>query len=102
MCSIFLQDACYSQAGKDQLYIPGQILVKFKSGVSQEEAQALHDRLGSTILAHYQELNADLVKVKTGLTEEEAIRLYQEDPHVAYAEPNYLRRIQPKKGSGSP
>lgn len=102
LCFVLLHDACCSRPAQEQLYAPGQILVKFRDGVSREEARTLHDRLGSTILKHLQKLNTDLVKVKTGLTVEEAIRLYREDPQVAYAEPNYIRRIQPKKGSSSP
>jgi len=94
---VLFQDACCGQPAQKQLYSPGQVLVTFHEGVSQEEAQAIHDRLGSTRLKHLQKQNTDLVKVKTGLTVEEAIRLYREDPHVAYAEPNYIRRIQPKK-----
>ena len=102
LCIVLFQDACYSQQARDQSYIPGQILVKFKQDVSQEEAQALHDRLGSTILKHFQKMNIDLVKIKSGLTVEEVIKLYQEDPNVAYAEPNYTRRMQPKKSIDTP
>jgi hypothetical protein len=102
LCFVLFQDACSSQPMQEQSYAPGQVLVKFRDGVSREEARTLHDRLGSTILKHLQKLNTDLVKVKTGLTVEDAIRLYREDPQVAYAEPNYIRRIQPKKGSSSP
>lgn len=102
LCFVFFQDACYSQQAQEQSYIPGQILVKVNEGVSQEEAQALHDRLGSTILKHIQKMNIDLVKIKGGLTVEEAIKLYQEDPSVAYAEPNYTRRMQPKKRGDTP
>ena len=47
-------------------------------------------------------MNIDLVKIKSGLTVEEVIKLYQEDPNVAYAEPNYTRRMQPKKRGDTP
>lgn len=103
LLSLFLfQDACFSQVSQKQAYIPGQVLVKFNEGVSEEQAQALHDRLGSAILKHFQKLHIDLVKIKSGLTVEEAIRLYQGDPQVAYAEPNYIRRIKPKKRGDTP
>jgi hypothetical protein len=102
LCFVFFQDACYSQPAQEQSYMPGQVMVKFNQGVSQEEARALHDRLGSTILAQYQKLSIDLVKIKSGLTVEEVIKLYQENPPVAYAEPNYIRRIQPKKSADTP
>ncbi len=102
LCFVLFQDACCSQSAQEQSYVPGQVLVTFHEDVSQEEVQALHDRLSSTILNHFQKLNIDLVKIKSGLSVEEAIRLYQEDPHVAYAEPNYIRRIQPKKSADTP
>jgi thermitase len=102
LCCVPFQDSCCSQQAQDQSYIPGQILVKFHEGVSQEEAHTLHDRLGSTILVHYQKLNIDLVKIKSGLTVEEAIKLYQEDSRVAYAEPNYTRRTRPKISADTP
>jgi len=84
------------------LYAPGQVLVTFHEGVSQEEAQAIHDRLGSTILTHLQKQNTDLVKVTSGLTVEKAIRLYREDPHVSCAEPNYIRSMLPTKRGDAP
>jgi thermitase len=102
LCLAFFQDACCNQLAQDQSHIPGQILVKFNEGVSQEEVQALHDRLGSTIIKHYKKLNINLVRIKRGLTIEEAIKLYQEDPNVVYAEPNYTRRMQPKKSIDTP
>jgi hypothetical protein len=102
LCLVFLQDAACCQPVQEKAYMPGQVLVKFNQGVSQQEARALHDRLGSTILVRYQGLNTDLVKIKSGLTVEEVIRLYREDPHVAYAEPNYIRKPQPEKGGGFP
>jgi len=101
-CLLSFQNACYSQLAQDQTYIPGQILVKFKVSVSQGEAQVLHNRLGSTILKHFQKMNIDLVKIKSGLTVEEVIKRYQEDPNVVYAEPNYTRRMQPKKRGDTP
>jgi hypothetical protein len=103
LLSFFLfQGACFSQVSQEQTYIPGQVLVKFNEGVSEEQAQALHDRLGSTILKHFEKLHIDLVKIKSGMTVEKAIKLYQEDPHVTYAEPNYLRRIKAKKRGDTP
>jgi len=102
LCLVLFHGACCCRPAQEQSYAPGQILVKFNQGVSQKETLAIHGRLGSTILAHYQELNTDLVKLKNGLTVEEAVRLYREDPHVSDAEPNYIRRIQPKKRGDTP
>jgi hypothetical protein len=49
------------------------------------------------ILVQYGKLNIDLVTIKSGLATEEAIKLHQEDPAVAYAEPNYTRSVQPRE-----
>jgi hypothetical protein len=99
VCFISFQDACCGQRAQDQSSVPGQVLVKLYEGVSREEAKAVHHRLGSRIVKHYQRLNIDLVAINCGLAVEEAIKLYQEDPHVAYAEPNYRRRTKPKKSA---
>jgi thermitase len=73
-----------------------EILVKFNKDVSREKAQSLHIRCGSKILKHFERINVDLVQIKEGWTVEQAIKVYQDDPSVEYAEPNYTRRIQIK------
>jgi thermitase len=102
LCLVFSQDACYSQLAQEQAYVPGQILVKFNDGVSQDKALEIHNRLGSTMVKHFEKISVYLVQIKPGVTVEEAIDLYQEDPNVAYAEPNYTRRMQTKKSSATP
>ena len=94
---VLSQDACYSQATKRPEYVAGEVLVKFKANVSLAEAKSLHRRLGSKILKHFERINVDLVKIREGWTVEKAIEVYQADPNVEYAEPNYIRRIQTEK-----
>jgi uncharacterized membrane protein len=53
--------------------------------------------LRSKILKHLERINVDLVKIKEGWTVEKAIEVYQVEPNVEYAEPNYYRRIQTEK-----
>jgi len=52
--------------------------------------------VGSKVVKHFERINVDLVKIPKGWTVEKAIEVYQADPGVEYAEPNYLRRIQEK------
>jgi thermitase len=94
---IFFQNACYAQVAKQPKYVPGEVMVKFKANVSPTEAKSLHTRLGSKLLKHFEGINADLVRIKEGWTVEKAIEVYQAEPYVKYAEPNYTRRIQTKK-----
>jgi len=96
LCFMFFQNACCSQHIEDQSYVPGQVFVKLCEGVSLQEAQAIHHRLGSRIIKPYPKLNIHLVAINRGMTVEQAVKLYEEDPHVAYAEPNYRRRTKPK------
>ena len=91
---VLSQDACCSQVTKQPEYVAGEVLVKFKANVSLMEAKSLHRRLGSKVLKHFEGINVDLVKIREGWTVEEAIQVYQADPNVEYAEPNYTRRIQ--------
>jgi len=77
--------------------VPGEVLVKFKASASLTEAKSLHNRLGSKVLKHFEGINVDLVKIREGWTVEKAIEVYQADPNVEYAEPNYTRRIQTEK-----
>ena len=53
--------------------------------------------MGSKILKYFDRINVDLVKIKEGWTVEKAIEVYQDDPNVEYAEPNYIRSIQTEK-----
>ncbi len=94
---VLFQDACYSQVAKEPCYVAGEVLVKFKENISRTEAKSLHRQLGSKILKYFEGINVDLVKIREGWTVEKAIEVYQADPNVEYAEPNYIRRIQTEK-----
>jgi len=94
---VLSQDSCYSQVAKRPEYVAGEVLVKFKANVPLIEAKSLHNRLESKVLKHFEEINVDLVRVREGWTVEKAIEVYQADPNVEYAEPNYTRRIETEK-----
>jgi hypothetical protein len=91
---VLSQDACFSQATKHAGYAEGEALIIFKKHVSRAEAESIHKRLGSKILRHMKIINGDHVKIREGLTVEEAIQAYQAESSVEYAEPNWRRTIQ--------
>ena len=101
-CVALFQGTCYGQLAHEQAYMPGQILVKFNEGVPRDKALDIHTRLESIVVRHFEKIAVDLVQIKVGVSVEEAINLYQEDPHVDYAEPNYMRRMQTKMKSANP
>ena len=80
-----------AKATKNQAkYEPDQILVKYKPGVSEAAKEKLHKKHGSTRIKSLKPLNVHHLKLKKGLSVEAAIKQYQADPNVAYAEPDYI------------
>lgn len=95
LCILASHNACSGQIPHKAAYVEGEIVVGFQENVSRIEAESLHQRLGSTMLKHFEAMNLDLVRIKEGWAVEEAITAYLAEPIVRYAEPNYIRRVQP-------
>ncbi|MBJ6749134.1 S8 family serine peptidase [Geomonas anaerohicana] len=72
----------------------GELLVKFKPGVPAERKKNLHKKHGAEKLKEFDALRLHHLKLKKGMTVEEAMKLYQGDPDVQYAEPNFLFKLQ--------
>jgi len=75
---------------RDRDYIPGEILVKFKAGTAAGDADRLHATLHATKEKEIGRLHLQRLKLSKGLSVEEAVRKYRQDPNVEYAEPNYI------------
>jgi len=75
-------------------YKADEVLVKFKPGVQETVKKSAHDKLGSKKLRQFDALRIDHVKIKDGLSVEEAIAEYKNEPHVEYAQPNYWYRAE--------
>jgi len=71
-------------------YIRGELLVKFKDGVTRSRQADKHRRFGAKKLKGFSTIHVDHVKLPADITVEEAINLYNSDPDVEYAEPNYI------------
>lgn len=76
---------------KSPEYVPGEVLVKFRSNVSRSIARATHRFIGSRSIKRFSRINVEHIKVPDGWTVEETIKMYELDPDVEYAEPNYYR-----------
>jgi thermitase len=70
-------------------YAPGEILVKFKSGVNQLDVQNLLAAQGTQILGAIQPIGVLKVAVRSG-QEMDMIASLRGNPNVLYAEPNYI------------
>lgn len=76
-------------------YVPGEILVKFKDTSPSRSASitSIHSSVGSIQKKTFKKLKIQHMKLPEDLSVEEAVRLYQQEPDVEYAEPNYILRI---------
>ncbi len=75
-------------------YVPGEILVKFKSETSDVAADGVHAAMGAVKKRNLDRRGGgglQQVRLPNGMMVEEGVARYRNDPHVEYAEPNYLR-----------
>ncbi|MEK6683125.1 MAG: S8 family peptidase, partial [Nitrospirota bacterium] len=79
------------------LVVPGEILVKFRSGTPPETIEHFRGRMKTSVKRKPNSLGIQLLSLPPDLSVEEAVAAYQAHPDVLYAEPNYIRRalVQP-------
>lgn len=94
-------DARYSEP-----YVQGEVLVRFRPGITATAQSAMHASVGATLERSIKGLpGLDLVHVKSGTSVVDAIAKYSAMPGIAYAEPNFLKETyatpnDPKYSSG--
>jgi subtilisin family serine protease len=74
-------------------YVPGEILVKFKDSSDIASINSLHSNIGSVRKKRFKSVRVHHIKLPDGMSVEEAIEYYSQDPNVEYAEPNYIVHI---------
>jgi subtilisin family serine protease len=73
-------------------YVPGEVLVKFKTGTSASRMQVLHNALGAVKIKEIRHIGVHRIKLPHEMSVEDAIKYYKAEPDVEYAEPNYILR----------
>jgi subtilisin family serine protease len=74
-------------------FVPGEILVKFKSAVPNRVDESDRARTGIRSVQRLNEKGVHRIKLEPDITVAEARALLSQDPEVEYAEPNYYRRL---------
>jgi len=97
----FISTSIYADPGSGKQeprvkYKQGELLVRFKSNVADKIKKNTHGRHGSQVLKKFRTLPIEHIKIKDGMSVEDAIAAYQADPDIEYAEPNYLRTYRKK------
>ena len=79
-------------AGADPSFLSNEILVVFRAGTSRQAMNQLHSKVGGSETQQFRLGDVRRIRLPDRLSVEDAIALYQKDPNVLYAEPNYIRR----------
>lgn len=77
---------------KDDKYKKGELLVKFKEGVSEEEIRAINKEKGTEVLEFIKGIKVYRLKIISNKSVEDMVEAYSKDPRIEYAEPNYIQR----------
>lgn len=78
------------QKFRAEKYAPKEIIVKFKPGVPDPVINLIHAKHRTVIRSTNARLKFERLKIPTEKTVLEMVELYQQDPNVEYAEPNYI------------
>jgi thermitase len=70
-------------------YVPGEVLVKFRSGGVFTDRVA-HMMVGATVVQEWQFIGVQRVKLPENVSVEDAITFYTSLKNVEFAEPNYI------------
>jgi len=71
-------------------YVPGELLVKYKSSVRAAAANFYRDTWGIFTVKTFNFIGVHHVKLPGDINVEQALDIYAKDPDVEYAEPNYI------------
>ena len=72
------------------LFVPGELLVKFKTGVSAQKATTVFATAGLQSIRHFASIDVHRCGVPEGMTVAAAVESCLADPAVEFAEPNYI------------
>ncbi|MEA1947314.1 MAG: S8 family serine peptidase [Thermodesulfobacteriota bacterium] len=90
----FLSDhilAFEPDSGERPSYAPGELLVKYKGSVHAAATQYYRTQWDINALRTFRVTGVQNVKLPRWMTIQAALEIYQDDPDVEYAEPNYYR-----------
>ncbi|MDI6642341.1 MAG: S8 family serine peptidase, partial [Elusimicrobiota bacterium] len=72
--------------------VKGEILVKFKSVVSETERQNIRSKFNWRLKGKIDGIDVECIKLPAGVSVQSAVQSYKTIPEIEYAEPNYIRK----------
>lgn len=82
-----IKEADYAR--RENIYAPGELMVKFAGDVGPDLALAILTEKEATVIEHFQEENLYRVKLREDLDVKDAVEEFSGVPEVEHAEPNY-------------
>jgi len=82
-----------AQPGRKTQYVRGELLVEYRTSARRTALEASQRQQGISTLRTFRSIGVRHLKLPEGMTVTEAMEICRDDPDVAYAEPNYVRRI---------
>jgi hypothetical protein len=80
--------------GETRNYIPGEILVKFRDGTTDQTKEAIQKEVHLETIRIVSKPNLYLMRILDGSPVEGVMERLSKFKEVKYAEPNYIRTIQ--------
>ena len=87
--SCLLSVSTFGYAAQRGAYVPGELLVKYKPSVSATASERYKTWFNISTKRTFEKIGVKHVKLPEDMTVQEALEIYQNDPDVEYAEPNY-------------
>lgn len=78
------------RAGQQPEFAPGELLVRFKFGVSSQQQLDVHASFGTTLLEQSAQLNISRISLPEGASVAAFVQRYTAHPLVEFAQPNYI------------
>ena len=82
------------EGGETKNYVPGEILVKFRDGTTDQTKKAIQKEVHLETIRLISKPNLYLMKILDGSSVESVMERLGKFKEVKYAEPNYIRTIQ--------
>lgn len=74
-------------------YTEGELMVKFKAGVTGDQAEAVISAHGASVISFMEKTGFYNIRLPKGLSVEDAVKEFVVLPEVQFAEPNYKMKI---------
>jgi len=84
----FVGPVCVSPTGDE--YVKGEIVVKFKDGMSLQKVSSAVTALGTEMISSNEAIGIQQLRIPADKTVEEMVKAFGSRPDVEYAEPNYI------------